>query len=146
MTRTLFAALAKVLEVDVPWHREFPISNVIENPTREQLKKVTRDGDCRGYLVKDGLIVWFPFDALHSDVRKSLNLNDSSIPVYLYVHNGTIYGVSVTDDSKSSKWYHNQKVKEAILDNKFIKRFGHHTIDVNYFDEDIVGPWDKLQE
>ena len=142
---TRYPTLAKALEVEVPWH-ELKIARVYENPTEQEFVFCVKRGDCRAFLVgTDRLIVWPPFDATHNDVSKSLDLPKDAIPVYLYAHSGTVHAVAVSDLSKRGPWHHNPKVADAIRANKPLKEFSHHTVDVNYYDGDIVGPWENLK-
>ncbi len=136
----------KALGIEVPYAKE-KYAEVYEHPSAKEMAFCLRSGDCRAFLDGGRLIVWPPLDSIHHNVREQLHLGRDAIPLYLYGHQGRVVSVTVTDDSRDTKWHHNPAVVEEILNHSELSRFfDDANIEIGFYDEAIVGNWLELEE
>ena len=118
-------------------------TDIFINPTRKELASCENYGGCPAILLDDDMYVWK--DSLHYEVIDKLQLDKKNIiPLRLYLDRSTVLGVVVTDTSKLTKWHHNPKVYDAIINHRFIRLYGGDIEDdefVSYYDEAIGGSW-----
>ena len=125
-------------------------TEIFRNPSsKELLIAQGKHGDLlRAFLDGDDLLVWESSKALHSEVMRDIKFKTSD-PIPLLIYSFDSSGgveVEVTDTARRTKWHHNPKVKDAIESHPWIKKLGHDGfVDIHYYDEAIVGPWDELE-
>jgi hypothetical protein len=130
----------------------FPIpSEIIKNPTRDDINRLQKDNQIRLFLYGNDLYVWTPYELLHNEVARELGLKENRIPLFGLVHRGKIFNVWATDASEETQWHHNSQLKNEILKHPVLKSlvdpgFKSSPENVNYYDESIVGPWHEKSE
>lgn len=128
------------------FHQYGKAVEVFKNPSRAEFQECTAHQSNRAFLVGDDMYVWHVYSAVHQQVREALGLGEDAIPVLIY---GDLPSKSaivlVTDNSRHTKWHHNEAVNEEIMTCGHLKKL-FSDIEINYYDEDIVGPWGALAE
>ncbi len=115
---------------------------IYRNPTRREWKSISEDDSVRALVDGDDLIVWNTYTALHQMVRDHLNLRDA-ISIVIYGSLGQDIGILITDNNRNTQWMHNPDTAETIRDCAYIAN-NFSDVEISYFDEAIVGPWDDL--
>ena len=120
-----------------------PPTDVYKNPGHSELRKsTTKDGHVRVFLHGKDAYTFSPNHALHYNVQKHLGLDDNRMSLSVF-HNHKDASIRITDDTKGTKWHHSPDAKSAILNHPWIKKTFKGNKDIDYYDEDIVGPWHK---
>lgn len=127
------------------WKRSNTDTEVFINPSRKELKEIMNNSDGFAAIIPDDRdFIAFSGSTLHQSVREQLKLPKNIITVRCYMWNKDI-DITVTDNTKSTVWYHNPMTKEMIMGNRYInKTFSN--IEISYYDEGIVGDWSELDE
>jgi len=124
-------------------HRDRKVVEIFKNPNSKEMKESMGRADyVRAFLVDNDVLVWNVFGALHFEIEERFNLGNNAIPIILYPNDNII---EVSDHSKRTIWNHNPKVKNAILNNGWVKS-NMSNVQVHYYDEDIEGDWEKFNE
>lgn len=113
------------------------------NPTKEELEKLTNilgfPNEVRVLLDDKHCYAWH--DAYHVTIMNQLSVINP-IPALIF-NDGKEIIVEVTDASRHTTWHENPKVAEKIRQHPYIKQW--KKIVVGYYNEDIVGDWEKLK-
>ena len=118
-------------------------TEVFKNPTRKELKGILEEWeDFRAFLTNEKDCIAFSSGLLHHDVRGGMNLPRDSLALQIWIYGNTI-SIRVTDNNRGNKWHHNPKIRDFIMNHKYLKRF--KIEDIDYYDEAIVGPWEELE-
>ena len=117
------------------------------DPTFEELESLIADDFTfpeyvRAWLDNQHCYVWNTFKGLHFSVNKHLGLKNG-IPVLLYFNRQEV-DVLVTDQSRTTKWHENPQVAKIINSHPYLKKMW-KKINVNYYNDAIVGDWSKLK-
>lgn len=119
---------------------------IFKNPSRKEYAQcLDGNDDVRAFLVGDDILIWNTYSALHQMVREELKLPATAISIVLCGRPDSEAYVSVTDNTKGTVWWHNAAVARAIHKNPALNRM-FSEIEISYYDEAIVGPWDELDE
>ncbi len=119
---------------------------VFKNPSKQEFRKVEGKNDqVRAFIVGDDLYVWNVYQSLHQTVREELKLPEDSISLTISGKVGADAYVSVTDNVRHTRWFHNPEVADAIYQNPWIARL-FNEIEIDYFDDGIWGDWANLQD
>lgn len=113
--------------------------NVFKNPTRVELERMVQWGTVRAWLVGRDMLAFDP--GIHAHVFRKLDLPKTSIPLMLYPAVRDVIA-TVTDASNNTIWRHSPNVKPAIMNHPHMNRL-FDQIEVRYYDEDVVGDWEK---
>ena len=121
-----------------------------KNPTPKQMNSCKKFDQVRAFLVGKDMYIWE--EAVHRAAARALGLlSDSNvIPLNMYLNGSKIGAVAITDFANNTKWHHNPKLKDAILNNKWIKLYADKSDIqdpdfVSYYDSAIYGPWHELK-
>ncbi len=116
---------------------------IYRNPTAKEWKDCDEYGEVRAFIVGDDVFVWNPFTALHQMVRDHLSLGNEAISVSIGGMFRNEAYINVTDNTRNTPWHHNPEVIAAIRQCAFIRT--HFTsVEIGFYDEAIVGPWNDL--
>lgn len=116
---------------------------IYRNPTTKEWKDCDEYGEVRAFIVGDDVLVWNPFTAVHQMVRDHLSLGNDAISVSIGGMFRNEAYINVTDNTRNTPWHHNPEVIAAIRQCAFIRT--HFTsVEIGFYDEAIVGPWDDL--
>ena len=148
-TRKAIRRMLNESEFEFPVRGSQETSTVYLNPTRQEILSsslVDKWNTLRAFIYPSGdLVVWQ--GVLHGEVRSNLPdwIKDLGEPISTYIYTeGSSNGlVVVTDYSRHTKWHHNPEVAKVIRGNKGIRQL-FSTVDINYYDEAIVGDWEEL--
>lgn len=125
------------------WKRSNPDTEVFINPSKKELKEILGNGDNFAAILPDDRdFIAFNSLTLHQSVREQLKLNKNIITVRCYLWNTDI-DITVTDGTKNTIWHHNPMIENMIRGNRYIQKT-FTNIEINYYDEAIVGDWGKL--
>jgi phage pi2 protein 07 len=145
--------MIKKSEKDYFWvkiNRNLIPSEVVKNPSSEDIQRLSRSNEIRMFLVGDDLYAWNPIELLHEEVASELQLGQNRIPLFGLTLKGKIFNVWVTDSSKNTSWHHDPKVKNIIMQNPNLMKLMHQEMrnnpDIGYYDQDIGGNWDDKEE
>ena len=123
---------------------------VYVNPTRTEIGRLQNDPYdtmLRGFLTTDGrIIIWNVNHATHFQMAERLGLRrEDVVGIYLWVDpkNWHYAEIQVTDFTSRTKWHHNPELADWIREHPAWWMDGNY-IDIGYYDEAIVGPWEEL--
>jgi len=122
-------------------------SEVVKNPNSDDIRRLSSYNEIRMFLVDNDLYIWSPIELLHGEVAAELKLGPNRIPLFGLIHDGKIFNVWVTDDSRRTDWYHHPKIKEIIMQHPNLMQLMDKKSkenDIEYYDQDISGPWHEL--
>jgi len=137
--------------VDIVKNHRDEDTEIYENPSRERLAKIAKKSDNVRAFIKDKKLYVFDSNTLHQTVRSSSSLDlKDAISIMLWISGGMVGAVTVTDNNRSTKWHHSKEVRDVILTNPYIKSLSSKSDRenedfVSYYDDAIVGPWDKME-
>lgn len=124
--------------------------DIFVDPSRSDIQRLLRkDGVCRAWVSADGqhVIAWEAGAALHATIANDylptvgMTSPDSRISVEIWADRS----LRVTDATRSGKWAHNPQTAEVLSASPALQRaLGGAPTEINYFDEDVVGPWTEL--
>jgi hypothetical protein len=96
------------------------------------------------------MYAWNPMKAVHQVAASLIKVPNDAISLMVGIHtDGKAYWATVTDwvDRLHPVWFHNPKVKEAVLNNPAFKLIrDRKEFELSYYDEAIVGDWSELGE
>lgn len=116
------------------------------NPTRKEYQEALAEhAMVRAFLVGDDIFVWNVFGAVHRSIRDFMKLHETIIPLVIFGKPGQRCVAEVTDHVQNTMWSHNAAVAAAIQNHPYMRRM-FTKVTVQYYDEDIVGDWQKLAE
>jgi hypothetical protein len=110
------------------------------DPNKKELDKLDFMDGVRALLDVKNCYAWA--NAFHATIMRQLSLSNA-IPVLLFYDNQTEIYVMVTDASRSTLWHENPKVAVAIRNHPYIRKW--KKIEIGYYNEDIVGDWEKAK-
>jgi hypothetical protein len=116
---------------------------VFRNPNSREFREC--GGEIRAFLVGSDILMWNAYGALHQEVRERMKLPRDiiSLEIYSEGYGGDVF-VNVTDNTERTSWYHNPEIVDEIKSHPGLNRM-FKDIDIGYFDEAIVGPWDEIR-
>jgi hypothetical protein len=118
---------------------------VYKNPSPAEMRVLTKTDAPRAFLIGDSILVWDTSTALHQTVRDHLRLDKTAVPLMLYGQPRRGIDAMVTDNTDNTPLWHNPMVAEIVRDHPYLRSvFGEVT--VSYYDENIVGDWEELDE
>jgi hypothetical protein len=121
---------------------------IFKNPSRKEMQELTEYDEVRGFLVGNDLYVWTPMTAIHAQVAEKIGIGDDHVWLNMVVQqDGKCSAVMVSDWTQArSRWYHNPKIKEYILNHPALKlvRDRSSEFEILYFDQNIVGDWAEM--
>lgn len=118
---------------------------IYKNPSRKEWKECEQYHNVRAFVVGNDLYIWNPFAAVHQMVREHLGLDGEAISVTISAIFGQECFVTITDNVRKTKWWHNPEVVDAIHNCHYLNRV-FADIEINYYDEDIGGRWDDPRQ
>jgi|GEM_PF-4260096 len=118
------------------------------NPTSKELQQLESHDTIRAFLTEDDCIAWDSNLALHYEVSENINLDKNTVSILLYyTPSEPNILILVTDFTKKSQWFHNPNLADWIKDHPYIQSLADEGyIDISYFDEDIYGDWENLED
>jgi hypothetical protein len=117
---------------------------IFKNPTVQEMRTLKMgDRSVPGFVdVDTGDFYAFSPEFLHFNVLQTKKIPSNFIPVRLFVGKGEII-VMVTDSIKFNKKYSDSPEVADIIKNSYLKNL-YKNISVEYYNQDIVGDWEKL--
>jgi oligoribonuclease (3'-5' exoribonuclease)/8-oxo-dGTP pyrophosphatase MutT (NUDIX family) len=118
------------------------------NPSPREIQKMKGEySQIRALLDGDKIFMWDAYQAIHfqvwEELKKANLIGPDPISLDMYFNGTKVAEVMVTDFTEKTKWHHDPKLKEIILNNPTIKRIAEPDMNVSYYDEAIVGPWEE---
>jgi hypothetical protein len=112
------------------------------NPSRKELEELYRYSSIRGFVIDNEFVVLFQPNLLHAFLRKRFEFPPDVISITLTKQkNG--HKLMVTDETRYTKWFHDPRIKEFIMNNTYLNRLG-ISDDIEYFDDNLFGCWEDL--
>lgn len=117
-------------------------AEVFKNPSTRELRNLSSNNtrSIGAIITERDAYVWCRDNAFHYDVRKQLKLQGMSVLLLCDNAFSKCY-VDVTDNTRNTEFYH-KPCRKILMEHPYMKRF--KILGVSYFDEDIVGSWDKM--
>lgn len=121
--------------------------DIWENPNQREFNRemnMGKYGDVRAFLVGKDMFAWNTTDAMHAEVFDSFfkGVNVKTIIPIVFALSGRRAYAMVTDFSKRTMWHHKPSVVTAIKNHPHIRRLS-NDVEVDFYDEAIVGSWEK---
>lgn len=122
-------------------------ADVYKDPSHKELHASSHDGNTLAWLHHSHMYSFNPHHTRHYDVKPHIGINhhDKHEGIALDIHHHKKEAhVTVTDSTKNSKWHHNPDLKKHIENHPQLKKH-FKKVHVNYYDEDIHGPWHEMK-
>ncbi len=140
LSRPLYEFLWDTVSVE-KWAAKEPVK-VHKNPERNELKKLAGEYQTmRGFLVKDGLIVW-GLSPIHDPMARALGIGKTAIPLIVFT-DGQDMEVQVSDWAEKTIWLHNPETANAIRNNPYMRKM-FPNVQISYYDEGVNGDWEEM--
>jgi len=131
----------------IGWDNEKCI-DVFWNPNKNIIKKIISNSSMiRGFIFqKDNkVLIWNAYEANHSYVKKGLKNSGIEIQDIIPFYSDG-YNIIISDTSRYTKWHENPELAQKIKNNQNIQKVFPNNFDISYYNEDIVGDWEKLAQ
>ena len=119
-------------------------AEIFKNPSVKELRDITRNNTAPlgAIITPQDAFMWNRNNSFHFNVRQEIRQHGISA-ILLCDDNFSKCYVDITDNTRNTEFYH-KPCKAIIESNPYMRRF--KILGVSYFDEDIVGSWDKMAD